>query len=89
MIAFRLIGGPFDGAEGDGLWDKVPPVLWARHDANSPGPHKGVVTRRHRPTAVAYSFAEEQAGVNCYVLSDVSDVGWMRLVEQVSEPLAA
>ena len=89
MIPFRLIGGPFDGAEGDGQWDSVPPVLWARHDANSPGPHKGVVNIRQRPGAVAYSYAEEQGGVNCYVLSDVSDVGWKRLVEQVSEPLAA
>ena len=89
MIAFRLIGGPFDGAEGDGLWDKVPEVLWARHDPNSPGPHRGVVTRRQRPGATPYGYAEEKDGINCYVLSNVSDVGWNRLVEQIVEPVAA
>lgn len=89
MIPFRLIGGPFDGAEGEGLWDKVPEVLWARHDPNSPGPHKGVVNIRQRPGAVAYGYAEEKDGTYCYVLSNVSDVGWMRLVEQIGEPVAA
>lgn len=89
MIPFRLIGGPFDGAEGEGLWDAVPEVLWARHEPDSPGPHKGVVNIRQRPGSVAYSFAEQQAGVNCYVLSDVSDVGWNRLIEQIVEPVAA
>lgn len=89
MIPFRLIGGPFDGAEGDGLWDKVPEVLWARHDPNSPGPHKGVVNIRQRPGSTPYGYAEEKDGINCYVLSNVSDVGWNRLVEQIVEPVAA
>ena len=89
MIAFRLIGGPFDGAEGEGLWDNVPPVLWARHDPNSPGPHKGVVNIRQRPGATAYSYAGPDGDAHGYVLSDLSDVGFKRLAEQVIEPVAA
>ena len=89
MIAFRLIGGPFDGAEGEGLWDNVPPVLWARHDPNSPGPHKGVVNIRQRPGATAYSYAGPDGDAHGYVLSDLSDLGFRRIAEQVTEPVAA
>lgn len=89
MIPFLLIGGPFDGAEGEGQWEKVPAVLWARHDPNSPGPQKGIAGLRQRPGAVAYSYADNSGDVHKYVFDGLSDLGWDKITEQVTHPVAA
>ena len=89
MIAFELVGGPFDGGEGNGRWKDVPLVVWAIHDPKSPGKMKGRVYRRQRPGAFPYSKHETRDGVTIYIYSDVTDDGWRKLTKPKPEPVTA
>lgn len=89
MILFRLVGGRFDGADGEGKWKSVPTVLWARHDPDSPGRFKGRVTVRQRPLSTAYDLSGKRGDVHIYVSSDVTDAGYGDLADQSLLPAAA
>ena len=89
MILFRLVGGRFDGADGEGKWKSVPNVLWARHDPDSPGRFKGRVTVRQRPLSTAYDLSGVRGDVHIYVCSDVTDAGYGELADQSLLPVAA
>ena len=89
MILFRLVGGPFDGADGEGDWQTVPNVLWVRYDVDSPGRHKGVVNLRQRPGAVPYDLSGRRGDRNVYIFGEVSDEGYGELADQTLLPTAA
>ena len=89
MIAFRLVGGRFDGAPGEIGGITVPTVLWARHDPNSPGRFKGRVTVRQRPLSIPYDLSGKRGDVHIYVCSEITDEGYGDLADQSLLPVAA
>lgn len=89
MILFRLVGGRFDGADGEIGGLTVPTVLWVRHDPNSPGKFKGRVTARQRPLSIAYDLSGKRGDVHIYVCSEITDDGYGDLADQTLLPVAA
>ena len=87
MIPFKLIGGKWDGREGEGRWVEAPHVVWVVDDPKRE--NGGKVYKRQKPGAVPYAHAGRDYGFHIYISSYLSDEGWYTLSEQVQEPMAA
>lgn len=87
MIPFKLIGGRWDGREGDGRWRQAPPQLFVIEDQKRED--GGVVYARHRPGATVYHHAGKDYGFHIYIFTELTDEGWYYLSEIVQEPMAA
>lgn len=85
MIAFRLIGGPFDGATSQHCWPEPPQAIWIREDPTSGGPLGLRAWPRQRPGAHPYDLAQYDRNVAIYISSDMTDEGWHQ-VARTSKP---